>query len=721
MDPVTLTIDGRAVTVPADATILDAATKLGIEVPTLCYHSMLVPFTSCWICVVEWVERGKLVPACSTKVSVGMTIETASERVRSTRKLCLELLLSDHCGDCEGACRVRCPAGCDVQGYLTHIANGADFDAVRTIKETLALPAALGRICPHPCEAECRRQRVDEPVAICALKRFAADVDLANERPFRPAVAAETGKRLAVVGAGPAGLACAYYARQRGHAVTVFDAQPEPGGMLRYGIPEFRLSRDVLAREIEQIAALGVTFEFGRRFGRDLTLDGLRQAGFGAVFLGLGAWRSSALRCEGEDDPRVLHGIHFLERVAKGERVSVGRRVAVVGGGNTAMDACRTAMRLVQADSEDHLAGPENGVRPQRKDIKGSAPIFRSGEVTVLYRRTRQEMPANPPEIDAALREGVKIEYLVAPIRIERRPGEGLSVTCIRMGLGEPDASGRRRPVPIPGSEFELVVDTLIAAIGQAVESRDLAGTGLAVNQWGCVEVDPKTLTTNLAGVFAGGDCVSGPGIAVEAVAAGRLAAVSIDQYLRGQPVVGAPAQFVSQMGGSLEEAPEERFAGVAKAPRAAMPELEPERLHTFEEVEKGFDEATARREAARCLVCGCKARDDCKLRLYATQYEVDPKRLAGESRSFERDESHAKLAFELGKCINCGNCVRVCKDVKGLEVLSFAARGFGARVRPIFGRPLANTPCDGCLKCVEVCPTGAVFAKLSAPEPAKK
>jgi len=733
---ITLAIDGRQVTVPPDATILDAAERLGIEVPTLCYHSMLVPFASCWICVVEWMERGKLVPSCSTKVAAGMTIETANARVRDTRKMCLELLLSDHCGDCEGACRVTCPAGCDVQGYLSAIANGDDLAAVIRIKETLALPAALGRICPHPCEDECRRQGHDDPLAICALKRFAADIDLNNERPYRPSVKPDTGKRIAVIGAGPAGLACAYYARQTGHAVTIFDAQPEPGGMLRYGIPEFRLPRDVLAREIAQITELGVDLRFGRRLGDNLFLADLRTAQtsevsrtsevfdsqrppFDAIFIAVGAWRSSALRCEGEDDPRVLHGIHFLERVARGESISLGERVMVVGGGNTAMDACRTAVRLISTSPSQGEVAPsgagegEGGRSSERDHPSPTALPGREREVTVLYRRTRQEMPANPPEIDAAIHEGVDIQYLAAPTRITPAD-DGLHVTCVRMALGEPDASGRRRPVPIEGSDFEVVVDTLIAAIGQGVESSAFAGSGLAVNKWSCIEVDPKTLATNLPGVFAGGDCVSGPGIAVEACAAGRLAAASIDQHLRGEPVVGLPEQFTSLMG-TLDETPPEKFVGIEHAARAEMREIDPDRLHTFDEVELGFDEAAARREAARCVACGCDAREDCKLRRYATEYGVDPDRLRGDRRPFERDESRDDLAVELGKCINCGNCVRVCTDVKGLEVLTFTDRGFAARVRPVFGRPLASTACDGCLKCVEVCPTGAIFARLKA------
>ena len=574
---------------------------------------------------------------------------------------------------------MRCPAGCDIQTYLAQIACGDYAAAIATIKQTLALPAALGRICPHPCEEECRRQRVDEPVAICALKRFAADIDLNNQRPYRPPVEPDTGRRVAVIGAGPAGLSCAYYLRQRGHRVVIFDAQPEPGGMLRYGIPAFRLPREVLAAEIRRIAELGVEFRLGQRLGRDFTLEQLREE-FDAVFLAIGAWRSSSLRVEGEDHPRVLGGIDFLERVAKGEEVRLGRRVMVIGGGNTAMDACRTAVRL---DAE---------------------------EVTVLYRRSRKEMPANPQEVEAALTEGVKIQFLAAPVRITPTD-EALTVECVRMELGEPDASGRRRPVPIPGSNFTLEVDTLIAAIGQTVERETLADAGLELDRWNCIVADPATCRTSLEGVFAGGDCVTGPGIAVEAMAAGRRAAAAIDQFLRGQPVTGEPRQFTSLIE-PLEAVPAERFAGVERAERVRIPEIEPARRLSFEEVERGLDEESARREAQRCLACGCAAREDCKLRTYASQYGADPERLAGERRSFERDDSHEKLAFELGKCINCGSCVRVCRDVKGLEVLSFAGRGFTARVRPIFGRPLAETPCDGCLKCVEVCPTGAVFAK---------
>lgn len=388
-----INIDGQEISGYKGQTILEIARANNIEIPTLCFDEQVKPYGGCGLCLVEMEGNKKLLRACATEISEGMVLFTNSRRVRESRKLTLELMLSDHTGDCRGPCINECPAQTDVQGYIGLIANGKYREAIELIKEKIPLPASIGRVCPHPCETACRRQMVEAPISIAALKAFAADLDLQNQQPYLPVVRPATGKKIAVIGAGPAGLTVAYYTALEGHTVTVYDAMPEGGGMLRYGIPEYRLPKSVLAQEINLIASLGVEFKYNIRIGTDISLDYLRKQ-YDAVFLGVGAWESSGMRCEGENLPGVVGGIDFLRKVSMGETLQIGSRVAVVGGGNTAMDAARTAIRL----------GAE--------------------QVMILYRRTREEMPAEDIEIAEAMEEGIDFRFLVAPLAIEQDTGQ---------------------------------------------------------------------------------------------------------------------------------------------------------------------------------------------------------------------------------------------------------------------------------------------------------
>ena len=546
------------------------------------------------------------------------------------------------------------------------------------------LPASLGRVCPRPCEDQCRRGRMEGPVAICWLKRYAADADLDADEPYVPLKAPATGKRIAVVGAGPAGLAAAYYLLLQGHDVAIFEARSKPGGMLRWGIPEFRLPREVLDREIEFVAGLGAKIHYGVKLGKDFSIDSLKADGYDAVFLGIGAQLASSMRIDGEDTPGVISGIDFLGEVSGSNAPDIGREVIIVGGGNTAIDAARTSLRL--------------GAR----------------EVTILYRRTRTEMPANEIEVEEAIKEGVVIEFLAAPTKAQPADGGRVRLTCIRMELGEPDASGRRRPVPVDGSEHELIVDTVVAAIGQKVDTSSVGEGEVALDNDGrTIRVNPRTLETNITGVFAGGDCVTGADIAVRAVGAGKLAAISIGQYLRGEEVAGEPELFSITMG-SLEETPGELFEERPRRERARMPEAEMEiRRNTFEEVETGFTQAQARDEAGRCLTCGCAKAEVCRGRMLATQYHCDPARFAGEKRKLDIDDSHPYLRYEANKCIMCGTCVRACEELFGINALGFTGRGFTARIKPPFNRKLADVIGEeGWEKLAEMCPTGALSIK---------
>ena len=381
MDKIKVTIDGKELIAKKGQTILQIARDNNIEIPTLCYIDEVKAYGACGLCVVEAENIPKLLRACATIASDGMVIKTDTPRVRQSRKIALELLISDHTGDCKGPCSLNCPAGTDCQGYVKLIAEGKFREAVELVKDRVPLPASIGRVCPHPCETACRRKLVEEPISIAFLKSFAADEDLKSDNKFMPEVKKASGKTVAVIGGGPAGLTAAYFLAVKGHKVKIYDAMPKMGGMLRYGIPQYRLPKEVLDAEIASIEELGVEMKNNVKIGNDITLDEIRKS-HDAVIVAIGAWTSSSMGVEGEGLDGVLGGIDFLRSVAMKNPVDIGKKVAVIGGGNTAMDACRSAVRL----------GAE--------------------EVYVIYRRTRAEMPAEKVEIDEAEEEGVIYKFL---------------------------------------------------------------------------------------------------------------------------------------------------------------------------------------------------------------------------------------------------------------------------------------------------------------------
>ena len=460
-------------------------------------------------------------------------------------------------------CTNTCPARIDVARYVQLIAQGRYQDALEVIREKVPFPKVLGYVCDHPCEEECRRSQVNEPIAIRALKRFAAEQDSGRWRS-KLTIAPDTGKKVAIVGSGPAGLTAAWFLKKLGHSVTVFEALLEPGGMMRIGIPEYRLPRDVLNQEIKDIESIGVKIKTNTKIE---SLDELFNQGFQAVFLAVGATEGIKMGILGEDDPRVLDGISVLKAIAFKNTVDISGEVAVVGGGNVAIDVARSALRV--------------GAK----------------KVTLLYRRTQEEMPASKEEVEEALKEGVKISFLVAPQRVLPTTTK-LKIECIRMQLGESDSSGRRRPIPIEGSEFMVKVDRLIVAIGQ--KPRVPKEYASLMNKKGGIEADTETMSCSRNGVFAGGDVVSGPASVIEAIQAGRKAAISIDKYLGGR--------------GQIEEkfVPEEpetpclgREEGFAYKQRVEIPTLAvKKRLSGFCEVERCLDEKKAVAEAERCLRC---------------------------------------------------------------------------------------------------------------------
>lgn len=475
-------------------------------------------------------------------------------------------------------CQHTCPVGINIPKYVAHIAEGEYQEAIDTIRERNPFPAICGRICHHPCETRCRRGELDDPVDIRTLKRYAADwyFDHVLEPP-EPFPRTQ-GQRVAVVGAGPTGLSCAYFLAKMGYAVTVFEALPVGGGMLSVAIPEFRLPREVIQREIDYIAARGVEIRYNTPINVNFTVEGLRKDGFDAVFIGAGAQRSQVIGIPGEleDVEGLYYGLRFLRDVKTGRQVEVGRRVAVIGGGNVALDSARTALRL----------GAEG--------------------VSIYYRRSRSEMPVSEVELDEAVAEGIEVNFLVSPTRIVSDQWRVVGLQCTRMSLGEADASGRRRPVPIDGSEFFVQADTVIAAVGQAPDLSFLPpDSALERTRWETLVVDNNTLATNISGIFAGGDFVSGPGMVIEAIAAGRRGAIAVDKYLKGDTsrveIYDLRSGVVREVIATEEEEEEEWEA----KPRLEMPKLSPEERKTsFREIELGLSEERAREESKRCLRC---------------------------------------------------------------------------------------------------------------------
>ena len=672
MSEIKLIINGKECVGESGQTILEVAEANGIFIPTLCHLATVKHYGACGVCVVEGEKMPKLMRACSTLAADGWVINTESKRVQQARKIALELLMSDHDGDCKGPCHLNCPARTDIQGYVKQIALGNDKEAVKIIKDKISLPASIGRVCPHPCEEDCRRQFVEAPLSIAYLKAFAADNDMKSENPFKPELAESTGKKVAIVGGGPAGLNAAYQLAVKGHAVTVMDMMPEMGGMLRYGIPEYRLPKAVLAEEVKQIEALGVTMINNIKVGTDVTLETLRSQ-FDAVLVAVGAWKSTSIGCEGDKLEGVLGGIDMLREVNLGARPNLGKNVAVVGGGNVAMDACRTAVRL----------GAEN--------------------VYVIYRRTRAEAPAEDLEIEEALEEGVTFKWLTNPAAILGENGKVTQIKLQVMELGEPDASGRRSPVPVEGKFEILDVDTVISAIGQRCSLEGFEA--LELTRKGTIVADEALCTTNIEGVFAAGDATNrGPSIAVRAIGEANDAASAIDAYLKGNPMVKFEPFY------SKRNAKDVDFSGYEKKARAEMSCKDPAyRRGNFDAVINGFTEEQARAEASRCLECGCHDFEDCKLIKHANLYEIHPERFDGKKRMTSSETKLVTIERNQGKCILCGLCVRVCEEVEGKGILGLVGRGFGTEVKPEFRNPETIADCVNCHKCVYACPTGAL------------
>ncbi len=512
---------------------------------------------------------GKCVPVCPVELPTGPGLPEHRAVTLPPADLGQHTARIEKAG--RAPCRTACPIGVNAQGYVALIAKGRNREALALVRERNPLPGICGRVCTHPCEAACRRGEVDAPISICRLKRYASDLELSEKTPFNWAVEpVERGTRVAVVGSGPAGLTAAHDLRRRGYGVTVFEAQPLAGGLLRSGIPEYRLPRAILDYEIGLLAAMGIEFRLGVRIGRDFSIAQLLgEMGFSAVILATGAPKDRSPGLPGEGLPGAQGALAFLAQVNLGGRKEIGQRVAVVGGGNSAIDAARGAVRL--------------GAR----------------EVTVVYRRGEEEMPAQREEIEAARAEGVAFRLLTNPVALIEGGGRARGLRCVAMALGEPDTSGRRRPETTPGSEHDLEADTIIFAIGQQGDPATLGGVDGVAHEGGRIAVDARQTTGNQR-VFAAGDAVRGPDSVIWAMADGQRAALALHASLSGEP-----AEMPDWTRTDYDRGTALR-TGIKKAARNKAPHATISRRKTgFTEVEARFREKDAIAEASRCLQCG--------------------------------------------------------------------------------------------------------------------
>ncbi|TAL11993.1 MAG: 4Fe-4S dicluster domain-containing protein [Chloroflexota bacterium] len=704
-------VDGRIVEGLEGQTILEVCRDNGIEIPTLCYEPKLPGFGACRMCVVE-VEGEEHPPiSCSRTCDDGMKVQTQTEELRRLRRTNLELIFSDHNAYCLPPCQNKCPSHIDIPGFLKQNAEGNWRESTRVFKRTIPFPSVLGRVCPAPCEDHCRRDEVDEAIAIRDSHRYAGDqvikqmLDDGIDPPVPFEIQPSTGRKAAVIGSGPAGMAAAYYLLLSGHDVTVFERDPAPGGMLRYGIPQYRLPKvEVLEAEYESVTRLGGKIVCNQGLGRDFTLDDLQFQGFDAVIVAIGCYDTNTLGVPGEDAAEVLDGLEYLRTATLGLPYPdhVGKRVVVIGGGFTSMDCTRTSIR--------------QGAK----------------EVTLVYRRDMKDMPA-AGEVHEAIEEGVIAIFQAGPTRVlTDKQGNVTGVEFIRMALGEPDASGRRRPEPAPGTEFTIPCDRVLLAIGQGPDLTWIGpgSTGPTATRNKRLQADAVTFETARRGVFATGDVRIGAATVVQAIAEGRRSAYAADAYLRGHDLseIKTRQTLAEPQPEFLSIVP---FTAEVKEPRYRMKALEAEeRNKSYVEYEIPYSTSEIVAESSRCLQCTCEAIGFCDLRRLGIEYgttlqtlepqhnqgagyrSVTENRFTGINHDYIRDDSHAFILREPSRCIDCGRCANVCAEVVGAACYDFMRIGFDTLVTTPLDMSLNDTPCVSCGRCAETCPTGALMPK---------
>ncbi len=675
-----------------DLTILKAVEKYAnIKIPTLCYNSRLGHKNSCFVCVVEVEINGRRmnVPSCSTKISEGIKIYTNTPKVKDARKEALSLLVSNHFADCIAPCREACPANVNIQSYLKLVKEGKYIEADEVIREDNPLPIVCGRVCVRKCEYNCNRQHLDISVNINDLKRKAAE----NAYKYRKANKLPNKNfKVAIIGQGPAGLTAGYYLAKDGYKVDIYDKLPEPGGMLRYAIPDYRLNDELLDRELEIFKALGINFINNVEFGKDITYSSLKKQGYDSVILAIGAMGSRKLGLEGEYEvSNIYKGLEFLINFKLGkikEDEISGKKVLVIGGGDVAIDAARVSLRL------------------------------NAKEVKILYRRSRKEMPAHPWEIYHAQEEGVIFEFNWAPKELLKKEDKAEGIRFVKTKIEEDPNSKKGKLIELDEYKIEEA-DIIIAAIGQRVDTdvykKGIDDNRIVLNKYGYPETyDEWGVSTSIEDLFVAGDGITGPSVVIDAIGHGKKAYKKVKNYLEKKEI---EYEFYSKRYLFFDS--EEEKNKILKDISYIIPEesifrynrIKPkenppgERIKDFREIELEITQEEASREADRCFECGCSALHTCKLREYSSEYRIKLS-YKGDFKYHKIENITPNIEVNRNKCIVCGQCIDVCSSTHKVGVLSFVERGFDMYL------DFDKNFCDNCGNCTDVCPTAGIIQK---------
>ncbi len=690
MSEIRITINGKQFKADSELSILENATKNGIKIPSLCFTSDSKENQECDICVVQIDENEDLTKSCYTNAADGMVIETENPKIISFRKNILQKIAANHYGDCLPPCTTNCPAGVDVQGYISLIEKELYTDAIELIKEKIPLPSICGRICLRPCEKNCYSIFLEDEtsVGINNLKRFAADFDLNSENHYIPKIKDATGKKVAIIGAGPGGLSAAYFLRQKGHNVDIFETKNQAGGWLRYGIPEFKLPNEILEKEILRITEIGIKIYYNKKLGVSLSYSQIED-NYDATILTMGSQKESELFIEGEESEKVFSGIEFLSNKNETEQEFdfSEKTIAVIGNGLSALSCARTAAR------------------------------FKAKKVYMIFSEYEEKVKSYKFEISQAKIEGIEFLFLTNPVKINsKNNNDKATISCVKLQENPSKEFDYEEFIEIEGSEFDIEADYILNSsilkpdyeFINDINENTRAGE-LKINEKGNINVNPQTLQTGIHSVFAAGDGVFGSSSLIESIAQAKIAAKSCHQYLVSKEIKPQTPEFLSKKS-NFKILSKKDFTGKFKSYKPQeMPALNIEERNISKEVELGYTQEQALEEVKRCFECGCSEYYTCKLKELCNEYEIEQKFTGKDFIERPIFNNHPIIKIDNNKCILCNACIKICENTVGAKALKLIKEKTFSYIAPSNGNSLTETNCESCGLCISVCPSGAI------------